>query len=66
MISDVIMIKHLYPVINMLNKSLFMWEIFIEHLNPPFKRFEPSLDIVSDTPGYYSSLYPGFLYNSVP
>ncbi|RSD33159.1 MAG: hypothetical protein CI953_1773 [Methanohalophilus sp.] len=37
MISDVIMIKHLYPVINMLNKSLFMWERFIEHLNPPFK-----------------------------
>jgi hypothetical protein len=39
MISDVIMVsdKHIDPVIDMLNKSLFMWERFIEHLNPPFK-----------------------------
>ena len=66
MISDVIRIKHIDPIIDMLNKSLFMWKIFIEHLNPAFRRFEPSLDIVSDIPEYYSSLNPKFLCSSVP
>jgi len=55
MISDVIMVsdKHIDPTIDILDQSLFMWEIFIEHLNPPFYRYEPSLDIISDIPGYY-------------
>jgi hypothetical protein len=50
----------------MLNEALFMWKVFIEYLYPPLKRSEPPLDIISDITGYYSSLDPEFLDNSVP